>query len=79
MTDDRNCFSEGRGKYFGICTSYHHSKGCNCPQCPSYSEKGVFMFCSKGPRPDVSKKGCLCSGCIIRRKFGLEGDYFCSE
>ncbi|SFM83468.1 DUF2769 domain-containing protein [Methanolobus profundi] len=78
MAAENSCLSEGRGKYFGICTSYHHSKGCNCQKCPSYPEDGSFMFCSKGPRPDVQKKGCMCSECMIHGKFGLEGNYFCS-
>ncbi|MDK2911775.1 MAG: hypothetical protein PWR29_732 [Methanolobus sp.] len=70
--------SENRGKYFGVCTSYHHSKGCNCPRCPSYPEKGVFMFCAKGSSPKAKQKeGCLCAECEVHDKFGFEGDYFC--
>ncbi|WP_406662684.1 DUF2769 domain-containing protein [Methanolobus sp. ZRKC3] len=69
---------ENRGKYFGICTSYHHSKGCKCKQCPSYPEDGSFMFCSKGrsknPRVEAV---CLCHECFIFQKFRLEGDNFC--
>ncbi|MBP1909362.1 DUF2769 domain-containing protein [Methanolobus bombayensis] len=79
MTENNSYVPEKRGKYFGICTSYHHSKGCNCPECPSYPEIGKFMFCSKGGYTGLEKKGCLCQGCIIHSKFGLEGEYFCSE
>ncbi|MDP2216898.1 MAG: DUF2769 domain-containing protein [Methanolobus sp.] len=70
--------SEIRAKYFGVCTSYHHSKGCNCPRCPSYPGNGTFMFCAKGRSSNVQQKaGCLCTGCEIHRKFGFEGEYFC--
>jgi hypothetical protein len=79
LTDNDACTPQKPGKYFGICTSYHHSKGCNCPNCPSYPVKGKFMFCSKGACPEVEKKGCLCQECIIHSKFGLDGEYFCSE
>ncbi|WP_366931346.1 DUF2769 domain-containing protein [Methanolobus sp.] len=79
MTEEKSCLSENRGKYFGICTSYHHSKGCNCPKCPSYPETGTFMFCSKGAYPGAVKKGCMCSECLIHEKFALTGKYFCSE
>lgn len=72
--------SDKRGKYFGICTSYHHSKGCRCPSCPSYPEKGKYMFCSKGKSPAFGKKaGCFCKDCEIYRKFRFEGEYFCTE
>ncbi|MDG6244351.1 MAG: DUF2769 domain-containing protein [Methanolobus sp.] len=79
MTGEVSCSSAGRGKYFGICTSYHHSKGCQCPTCPSYPQAGTFMFCSKGPCSGVQKKGCMCLQCIIHKKFALEGEYFCTE
>ncbi len=70
--------SETRGKYFGVCTSYHHSKGCNCPRCPSYPEKGAFMFCAKGSSPKAQQKtGCLCAECEVHGKFGFKGEYFC--
>ncbi|MEZ5336307.1 MAG: DUF2769 domain-containing protein [Methanolobus sp.] len=72
-----SCASEGRGKYFGICTSYHHSKGCSCPECPSYPEKGKFMFCSRGANPEAKKQGCKCQECHIYSKFGMKGNYFC--
>ncbi|WP_406658072.1 DUF2769 domain-containing protein [Methanolobus sp. ZRKC2] len=72
--------STNMGKYFGVCTSYHHSKGCNCPTCPSYPENGMYMFCSKGKSSKSEKKaGCLCKECEIYLKFRFEGDYFCRD
>ncbi|WP_319506762.1 DUF2769 domain-containing protein [uncultured Methanolobus sp.] len=77
LNTNESDLSKGHGKYFGICTSYHHSKGCNCPTCPFYPGNGVFMFCSKGPYPGTQKKGCMCSECFMYRKFALLGKYFC--
>ncbi|MDW7732277.1 MAG: DUF2769 domain-containing protein [Methanolobus sp.] len=72
--------SGNQGKYFGVCTSWHHSKGCSCPACPSCPEKGKFMFCSKGKSAGTGEKaGCLCKECEIHRKFRFEGDYFCRD
>lgn len=73
IQDDR----EGCGKYFGICSSYHHLKACICKNCPSYSG-GAGMFCSRGKGPGQGKtQGCLCETCELYRKFRLEGKYFC--
>jgi hypothetical protein len=70
---------EDSGRYFGICSSYHHLKACICKFCPSYSG-GAGMFCSRGKNQDQEKKeGCLCESCELFKKFRLEGDYFCSQ
>ncbi|MGD9780450.1 DUF2769 domain-containing protein [Methanomethylovorans sp.] len=72
---DRN--RETYGRYFGICTSYHHSKGCLCTTCTTCPGNGM-MFCARKNQYEPSlKEGCLCSECHTREKFRLEGDYFC--
>ncbi|AGB48303.1 Protein of unknown function (DUF2769) [Methanomethylovorans hollandica DSM 15978] len=65
------------GRYFGICTSYHHSKGCLCIKCPSYQEKGMMFCARKNQQTPSLKAGCLCLSCHTYEKFRLEGDYFC--
>jgi hypothetical protein len=70
---------EEYGRYFGICSSYHHLKACICKFCPSYSG-GAGMFCSRGKNLNQRKKeGCLCEACELFKKFTLEGDYFCAQ
>jgi hypothetical protein len=70
---------EEYGRYFGICSSYHHLKACTCKSCPSYSG-GAGMFCSRSKFPGQGKKeGCLCEACELFRKFRLEGEYFCMQ
>ncbi|AKB18542.1 MULTISPECIES: DUF2769 domain-containing protein [unclassified Methanosarcina] len=65
------------GKYFGICSSYHHLKACVCKNCLSYSG-GTGMFCARGKSEvEGNKEGCLCETCELFKKFRLEGDYFC--
>ncbi|MDY9927538.1 DUF2769 domain-containing protein [Methanosarcina sp.] len=69
---------ETYGRYFGICSSYHHLKACICKTCPSYPG-GKGMFCARGGTDDGDRKGkdCLCEACELYKKFRLEGDYFC--
>jgi hypothetical protein len=70
---------EEYGRYFGICSSYHHLKACICKNCPSYSD-GAGMFCSRSKYPGQGEKqGCLCEACELFRKFRLEGEYFCLQ
>lgn len=66
------------GRYFGICTSFHHSKGCLCPKCPSCTIDGM-MFCARKVqnRYNTSKVGCLCTECYNYKQFRLKGHYFC--
>lgn len=65
------------GRYFGICSSYHHLKACVCKTCPSYPG-GTGMFCARGNSEEARKKeGCLCETCELFKKFRLEGEYFC--
>ncbi len=77
----RRQIPESRGRYFGICFSYHNSKACMCGTCPSYPENGKLMFCARGkselPERLRKKAGCFCQECELYRKFGLEGTYFC--
>ena len=68
---------ERYGRYFGICSSYHHLKACVCKNCPSYPG-GAGIFCARGKSPVQGKKeDCVCETCELFRKFRLEGDYFC--
>ncbi|MGB9929501.1 MAG: DUF2769 domain-containing protein [Methanosarcina sp.] len=68
---------EEYGRYFGICGSYHHLKGCLCKNCSSY-QGGSGMFCSRKKRSSHEKAhACLCNECEVFRKFGLEGENFC--
>ncbi|MCQ1536703.1 DUF2769 domain-containing protein [Methanosarcina sp. KYL-1] len=70
---------ERYGRYFGICSSYHHLKACLCKSCPSYPG-GAGMFCARDKIPGQGKKvGCLCETCELLKKFRLEGDYFCRK
>jgi len=70
---------EEYGRYFGICSSYHHLKACICKDCPFYSG-GAGMFCSRNKYQGKGKKqGCLCEACELFRKFQLEGEYFCLQ
>ena len=65
------------GRYFGICSSYHHLKACICKTCPSYPG-GTGIFCARGNSEGKGKKeDCLCETCELFKKFRLEGDYFC--
>jgi len=65
------------GRYFGICSSYHHLKACVCKTCPSYPG-GTGIFCARGNNEGEGKKeGCLCETCELFKKFRLEGEYFC--
>ncbi|WP_370574434.1 DUF2769 domain-containing protein [Methanomethylovorans sp.] len=72
---DRN--RELYGRYFGICTSYHHSKGCFCTKCPSYPGKGMMFCARKNQHKTLLKAGCLCLDCHTHETFRLDGDYFC--
>ena len=70
---------ERYGRYFGICSSYHHLKACMCKNCPSYPG-GAGIFCARGKSPVQGKKeDCVCETCELFRKFRLEGDYFCRQ
>lgn len=66
------------GRYFGICVSYHHSKGCLCHKCPSYAQEGM-MFCARKiqDKCNILKIGCLCTECYNYKQFRLTGHYFC--
>ncbi|MCS3924934.1 DUF2769 domain-containing protein [Methanosalsum natronophilum] len=66
------------GRYYGICASYHHAKGCLCVECASYPDDGRLMYCAKGPS-EIKKElvECMCVQCEIHSKFKLEGQYFC--
>ena len=46
---------ERYGRYFGICSSYHHLKACVCKNCPSYPG-GAGIFCARGKSPVQGKK-----------------------
>ncbi|MBP2030008.1 hypothetical protein J2755_000942 [Methanohalophilus levihalophilus] len=69
---------KGMGKYFGVCPSYHHSKGCRCSNCPSYPGDDRYMYCARGVAESPAEdKGCLCRDCYVYHQFALEGDKFC--
>ncbi|MBC7086450.1 MAG: DUF2769 domain-containing protein [Methanomethylovorans sp.] len=67
------------GRYFGICKSYHHSKGkgCLCIKCPSYPGNGMMFCASKNQQKQSIKTDCLCLVCHVHKKFRFQGDYFC--
>lgn len=67
------------GRYFGICTSFHHSKGCLCPKCPSYDKNSnKLMFCSRKSYDNHAlMKSCLCEECYNYNQFKMVGNYFC--
>ena len=50
---------------------------CMCGGCPSYPGEGGF-FCAKGKSSkEMTKRGCLCTGCPIFKDYELTGGYFC--
>jgi hypothetical protein len=66
------------GRYFGVCSSYHHLKACLCKYCSAYPG-GTGMFCTRGGAVvrEGNKENCLCETCELFKKFRFEGDYFC--
>ncbi|MEA1984526.1 MAG: DUF2769 domain-containing protein [Euryarchaeota archaeon] len=78
---DRSCSIKTEfGRYFGICPSYHHSKGCKCQYCESRPDEGGTMYCARGNSSlSVEDQGCLCRTCYVYSQFSLEGDRFCRK
>ncbi|WP_300608550.1 DUF2769 domain-containing protein [Methanohalophilus sp.] len=76
--EDCSYMREGMGKYFGVCPSYHHSKGCRCSDCSSYPRDGRFMYCARGlAEKPADDSGCMCMECYVYHQFALVGDRFC--
>lgn len=52
---------------------------CLCSGCPSYPGAGGF-FCAKGKsdRP-VQRRGCMCTGCVNFKEYGLQDGYYCAS
>lgn len=50
-----------------------------CGPCLTYSGvEGEALFCARGKSSSPkTKKGCNCSYCDVRKKYGCTGTYFC--
>ncbi len=56
---------------------------CICPECPSWvecGEKGGYCFETIGKSGGISEeKGCICLGCPVANKLGLDYMYYCTR
>ncbi len=56
-------------------------KMCICENCPSFKDCGKKEkgFCFNEPTKKCIKEtnGCICGGCPVSSKFGLENVYYC--
>ncbi|MBP2146931.1 hypothetical protein J2129_002385 [Methanofollis sp. W23] len=56
---------------------------CTCTECPSFEdcgEEGGYCFPSIGMSACITaEKGCICGGCPVYEKMGLEHIYYCSR
>ncbi len=55
---------------------------CICPNCPSYgepsAEKREALFCCDGKSQSIGAvEDCLCSGCEVAEKMGLDHSRYC--
>lgn len=56
---------------------------CICPECPSWVEcweKGGYCFETIGKSEGIREEnGCICLGCPVTNKLGLEYMYYCTR
>ena len=56
---------------------------CICRRCPTFAECGekiAYCFTNAGKSKCIKQeKGCICGGCPVTSKFGLDYGYYCTR
>lgn len=53
-------------------------ENCACSECPSFVECQQKTFCFSGKSKCIKeKKGCICGGCLVHKKFNFKNWYYC--